>query len=580
MFAGKLRFLVLLTALSLGSWASGSWAGPLLQSSVLPTSRAGKVGSPVTYFSNIINAGDTTGTGCLIRPHSPGNLLATFSYQAYLDDAVTPLAAIDTPVDIAAGTTQLFVISFTPFAGIGGSQIVLDYVCTDGAAEVLAPRVPGVNTPVLSATFADQPDIITIGGTATSDGIVVVPSLNGVRNFESFAVSAVNIGTVVPTGPVLVTADAGDVRRLKDDRTHRRANGLQLCETDPATSFCTTPFSPFIRSTFSGSEVHTYAVLLTSNTRNGAPLFADMARVFVRFDLDVTPAGETTPVSSSKYGATSVAFTIQFSTATAPHDAAQGIYDARFLTATNRYLSGELLVSNAGNRWTAMIRDPDSGSVDFFSGNAVTDRLAAPDPNFSLTATLSGFAGSSSYDFSGIWHTRAFVSGSFAPSLASDDSIKSKLSKPLGVDGESGSFRALATGLFDEDSGAGFGDPGHDVFGASYNISGILGGAPVSGSFNIGDAGLISGSLTLEQGPGGGTCTLSGVFSGSNGRNLYDVDMDIGGAGCASSASFSGGAYGFTGTAFDGSDQEKVKIILAESTGQAGMVLTLVPATP
>lgn len=570
----------LLPALFVFALAPAALAGPLLQSSVLPTSRAGKVGDPVTYFASIINAGDSTGTGCLIRPHAPSTLLASFSYQAYQSDGTTPAAAADTPIDIASGATQLFVITFTPSAGIGGEQIALDYVCMNGTAEVLAPRVPGVNTPVLSATFSSEPDIITIGATPTGDGIVNVPNLSGLRNFESFSVSAVNIGPAAPTGPVLVTVDTGTVRRLGKDRTHSRANGLRICESDPATGLCITPFSPFLTSTFSGAEVHTYVVLLTTDGRHGAPLFADMTRMFVRFALDATPSGGTDPVPGFKYGATSVAYTIPFTTGTAPGAAAQGVYDVRYQTATNRYLTGELLVSST--RWTGYIEDPDDNTGNFFSGTASTDRMASPDPTFSLTTAVSAPPAPATFTFSGIWHSRAFISGTFAPAPPADKP-QGKAGRgrkgPQAVNGENGVFRALSTGIYEQDAGVGLGDPGHDVLGKSFTLQALIGNFSLDGNITIAMDGTISGSAGMAQGAGG-SCTLSGHFAKDGGRNLYDVDMSMGGATCPAPASYQGSAYGETGKAFDGSPQEMVKGFLVESTGQSGIRMTLTPPSP
>ena len=100
----------------------GTWSGFIkatgpprtLFAATLPSSRSVQVGQAATFFATIINAGTTDASGCVIDKLSgvKGNL----SFQATDPASNAPVGLPNTPVTIAAGGSQTFVVSVMPTA--------------------------------------------------------------------------------------------------------------------------------------------------------------------------------------------------------------------------------------------------------------------------------------------------------------------------------------------------------------------------------------------------------------------------------------------------------------------------------
>jgi hypothetical protein len=158
---------------------------PQLTAAILPSGRSVQLGKPATAFATIINAGVTTATGCSITPNTL--IPATFQYAPTDPATNLPAGPANSPVDIAAGGAQTFVIAFTPHAEFGNTQVELRFACAQGETAAL---LRGVNTFNLSASTAPVADVIAVSATTTNDGIVSIPA----GGAGAFVVAFSNIG--------------------------------------------------------------------------------------------------------------------------------------------------------------------------------------------------------------------------------------------------------------------------------------------------------------------------------------------------------------------------------------------------
>ncbi len=264
-----------------------------LFSSVLPTARSGSVstgaeapgannpaalGDPVTVFASVINAGASTAQSCRIT--IPASSPVTLSYQ--LTDAVNvPTGPADTAFDLAPNQLRSFILAFTPVSVSTGIDVFPDAVCDNANVG----EIPGVNTVFLTIDNQEVPDILSIGATATGDGIINVPT----GSIGLMTASALNIGTGDAPGSkdtaVTVTVDTGAASLPLL---------LQICELD-ASSACITPLGSEV-STIIGANPGFFAVFVTDQSTNGIPLDPANARVFLRIK---DSAGITRSVTSA-----------------------------------------------------------------------------------------------------------------------------------------------------------------------------------------------------------------------------------------------------------------------------------------
>lgn len=165
----------------------------------LPTSRAPQVGHTVTAFATVINGGAVTAHHVSIRLAS--DLPGTFTYQT-ADPANNPTGTPNTPVNIAPGQAQSFVIAFTPSAAFDPTTAQLVFA---GANLVPVTPVAGLNTLRLVATSTPGPDVIALAATQTPGLTVDLPGPGGAA---AFAVATSNVGAA---GSVTVSASAGSL---------------------------------------------------------------------------------------------------------------------------------------------------------------------------------------------------------------------------------------------------------------------------------------------------------------------------------------------------------------------------------
>jgi hypothetical protein len=233
----------------------------LLAAAVLPSSRSVELGNTATAFATLINAGPATVTGCGITPITP--VTASFAYQT-TDPATNAIVGQpNTPVSLAAGAAQSFVVAFSPTAPFDPSDVALGFVCTG----LLGPPIfPGLNTSLLSASATPVPDIVALAATASNDGILHLPGNSGAN---AFAVAVVNLGA---TAAITATANTG-VASLP--------LAVAICQTNPASGQCLGPAASSASTTIMANATPTFAIFAAAV--DGVPFVPQTNRIFVEF---------------------------------------------------------------------------------------------------------------------------------------------------------------------------------------------------------------------------------------------------------------------------------------------------------
>jgi pimeloyl-ACP methyl ester carboxylesterase len=228
---------------------------------VLPSSRSVQVGATATAFATIINLGPGVATNCEITPLS--SVPALFAYQT-TDPATNQVTgSATTPVDVAVGAAQSFVIAFTPTAAFLPTDVHLSFHCANSDR---APIQTGLNTLLLSASATPVPDLVALAATLTNDGIVDIPGTTG---RGAFAVATANVGA---GETITASADTG---------TTLLPVSLVMCETDPASGGCLAPPAGSVTTAIGSGATSTFGIFVTG----GGPVPFDPAnnRVFLRF---------------------------------------------------------------------------------------------------------------------------------------------------------------------------------------------------------------------------------------------------------------------------------------------------------
>jgi hypothetical protein len=241
-------------------FTAGTPPGNVLVAAVLPTSRSVQVGSPATAFVTVINTGTTTATAVGITLIT--GIPATFAYQT-TDPATNALTGTrNTPVDIAAGASQTYVIAITPTAPFGASDIALSFA---GTNTVPVQTIIEVNTLLGSASANPVPDIVALAASA-DPGIVDIPGANGTG---VFAVATVNVGA---SGSITMTADTGGVNLPVR---------ILLCQTNPQTSACLPPGpAASVTTVINAGATPTFGVFVTGT--GAVPFDPANNRIFFR----------------------------------------------------------------------------------------------------------------------------------------------------------------------------------------------------------------------------------------------------------------------------------------------------------
>ena len=239
---------------------------------VLPSSRSVQVGTPATAFATIINAGASTAVGCGIAPLTTLNALFTFQTTDPATNQV--MGTPNTPVNIAPGGAQTFVVAFTPthpFDPIDGQSI---FGCENTTS---APIYTGVNTLLLSASATPVPDIVALAATLANDGIVRIPGATGTGVFSA---ATVNVGVA---SSITVRANTGGAMLPLT---------IALCQTNAATGECLALPTSAVTTQVDAGSTPTFGVFVTGTS--AVPFDPANSRIFIRFRQgDGVPRGAT-----------------------------------------------------------------------------------------------------------------------------------------------------------------------------------------------------------------------------------------------------------------------------------------------
>ena len=243
-----------------------------LVAAVLPSSRSVRIGNTATAFATIINSGSTTGSGCAIVPVT--SVPASFVYQTTNPATNALTGSPNTPVSIAAGAAQSFVIALTPNAPVVPTKVALGFDCAGVNA---ATSNTGLNTLLYSASATPVPDIVALAATAQNDGIL---HITGTSGSNAFAVATVNVGA---SASIIATATTGAATLPL---------AISLCQTNPMSGQCISSIGSTIRTTIGANGTPTFAIFATAS--GSVPFVPQTNRIFVEFsDANEVVRGST-----------------------------------------------------------------------------------------------------------------------------------------------------------------------------------------------------------------------------------------------------------------------------------------------
>ena len=255
----------------IGRLAPAAGATPLV-ASVLPSSRSIRAGATATVFATMINGGSTAASGCAVAPVT--TVPAGFTYQT-TDPATNALiGSPNTPVSIAAGGIQSFLIGFATNAAFPPTDVALGFDCTSTPA---AQSSAGLNTLLLSASTTPVPDVVALVATPTGDGIV---DLQGASGANAFAIATFNLGA------------GAAITAMADTGAAVLPVSVSICETNPSTGQCVSAIGSTVSTTIAAGATPTFTVFVTGT--GTVPFDPAASRVFVRFaDAAGTIRGST-----------------------------------------------------------------------------------------------------------------------------------------------------------------------------------------------------------------------------------------------------------------------------------------------
>ena len=161
---------------------------PNLVFAITPNSRLAQVGTPVTIFMSVINAG--TGSATDVSISQASSLPATISYQAW--NGVTLTGTPDTPMDIGSGETVNYVLTINPTSEFVSSAMTFDVSGTNSGS---AP-ISGVNTLTMAASTTPYADVIMMSTSLDVSTAVNTPT--------AFALATMNVGSASATDVSLI----------------------------------------------------------------------------------------------------------------------------------------------------------------------------------------------------------------------------------------------------------------------------------------------------------------------------------------------------------------------------------------
>ena len=254
------------------SFVANSAANLTLVAAVLPLSRSVQVGTTATAFATMIDAGPADAATCTIVPLA--SIPASFVFQTTNPATNALTGTANTPVNIAAGQAQSFVVALTPTAPFAPTNVAFAFTCANAPSP--AASTIGVDTLSLSGSTTPVPDVVALAASG-DPGYVDIPGATGTGDF---AVATVNLGI---DATITAAANTG---------TANLPVTLTLCQTNPQSGACLAAPTPSVTTDIQPNATPTFGIFVTG----GAPVanLPGVNRVFVTLtDSGGTLRGET-----------------------------------------------------------------------------------------------------------------------------------------------------------------------------------------------------------------------------------------------------------------------------------------------
>mgnify|MGYP003634989296 FL=1 len=276
----KLAIVAVFAALSATSFAQVRLTG-----SILPEGRMVRSGETATVFATVINYGSEDGTNCepFIPYNEPEN--QEFSYTA-IDNRQLPMANANTPVDVAAGASQQFVLAYTLSTWRTRSLTrPLQFRCDQAVSSNQRPPSEYPYTFVADGEVA--PNILAVSVTPSGDQILR-PSRAG--GWSVMAIAATNLG------------DSSEIWVEGYLTSRETVDGeVLICETD-ASAQCRFDRQQRYYTYFQSGAVRTYNVYVRNTDGWGAPFLPETNRVRVVFSQEEgSPWSRYEPATSAAF---------------------------------------------------------------------------------------------------------------------------------------------------------------------------------------------------------------------------------------------------------------------------------------
>jgi YVTN family beta-propeller protein len=254
------------------SFVTNSAGNLTLVAAVLPLSRSVQLGATPTAFATMINAGPDNGSTCTIAPTT--GIPASFVFQTTNPSTNAVTGTANTPVNIAAGQPQSFVIAFTPTAAFAPTNVAFAFTCANAPGP--AATMIGVDTLNLSASTTPVPDVIALAASG-DPGFVDIPGATGTG---VFAVATVNLGV---DATITAAANTGMANLPVT---------LMVCQTNPTSGACLAAPAPSATTDIQPNATPTFGIFVAGSA--AVANLPGVNRVFVTFtDANGVLRGET-----------------------------------------------------------------------------------------------------------------------------------------------------------------------------------------------------------------------------------------------------------------------------------------------
>ena len=258
-----------------------------LVSAVLPHSRSGQVGMPVTVFASVVNATPDAQRACTVVPATVVD--ADFSATPLGPD-LKPAGMAGEAVDLGPGEAAHFVLRLVANEAVDPAELEFVMACegTEPAASI-----SGINTLWFSAASEPVPDVVAIAVSGDGSGVASLQSARDssvCADLAPFARSRCSAGAF--SAAAMNLGAGADVLVSAAFRTPAPWVDVTVCRTDPGTGACLhgVPEPAFLTRLTTG-EAATFSVFVRSNRGLGFDPAAH--RVDLEFSAEGVMRGAT-----------------------------------------------------------------------------------------------------------------------------------------------------------------------------------------------------------------------------------------------------------------------------------------------